>query len=53
VDLARSAGDHAAKRELAKRLHEEEKHLELSLKMVAMFAERDVLGRRVPVEVAV
>jgi bacterioferritin (cytochrome b1) len=50
AELAAEAGDHAAKRELKKRLHEEEDHLLLVRKAVERLAFADVLGedRKLP-----
>ncbi len=44
VDLADEAGDHSAKREFKKRLHEEEDHLLLVKKAVERLSFEDVLG---------
>ncbi len=47
VQLADEAGDHAAKREFKKRLHEEEDHLLLVRKAVERLSLEDVLGEDV------
>ncbi|MGZ3457488.1 MAG: hypothetical protein ACXU86_03175 [Archangium sp.] len=45
--LADEAGDHAAKREFKKRLHEEEDHLLFVRKAVVLYSEQEVLGMEV------
>lgn len=47
VQVADEAGDHAAKRELKKRLHEEEDHLLLIRKAMEKFSFQEVLGEDV------
>jgi bacterioferritin (cytochrome b1) len=47
VEVADEAGDHQAKRELKKRLHEEEDHLLLIRKAVEKFSFQEVLGEEV------
>ncbi len=46
VDIADEAGDHSAKREFKKRLHEEEDHLLLVKKAVEQLSFEDVLGEQ-------
>ena len=46
VQLADEAGDHGAKREFKKRLHEEEDHLLLIRKAVENFSAHEVLGEK-------
>lgn len=47
VQVADEAGDHAAKREFKKRLHEEEDHLILIRKAMEKFSFKEVLGEDV------
>ena len=47
VEVADEAGDHAAKREFKKRLHEEEDHLLLVRKAMEKFSFQEVLGEEV------
>ncbi len=47
VALADEANDHDLKKELKRRLHEEEDHLALIQRAVARFARRDVMGAQV------
>jgi ferritin-like metal-binding protein YciE len=47
VQLADEAGDHRAKREFKKRLHEEEDHLLFVRKAVERYSEKEVFGRDV------
>jgi hypothetical protein len=47
VQLADEAGDHEAKRQFKKRLHEEEDHLIFVRKAVQKFSFQEILGEQV------